>query len=178
MDYRGASSLRDYLDRFLKEPRSELGSRVRQLYDELCDLDLTEISDEALLDLHDVVAPVLGAANLEILRRTGWTLEPWGATPAIRGDDLQVGAWGDHLYRLVNQEQERMIYVAEPYQISAEDMADLERIESEGYTVYLNAEWSLHYPTRTLVIWIERTVERQTQISPFPEPERKESDEQ
>jgi len=77
-------------------------------------------------------------------------LEKWRGRRAGMG---VIGGWVDHLYR------ERWpdvpggwIYVAEPYQLEPEDMAELGRLAGEGWRVEVTAWRAMHYPGHTLAV--------------------------
>jgi hypothetical protein len=76
-----------------------------------------------------------------------------GPLPALRAAGRGYPQWADHPYRVRGRDG-RWTYVAEPYSIHADDLADLACLEAQGWRVFISAEYARHFPGRTTAIMI------------------------
>ena len=109
----------------------------------------------------------LALARAEDLAGKGWRMRPWrpgpGSPAAVCISEEGVrfwtwdtaGWWLDHPYKLLGPDGRR-VYVAEPYELSGDDVAALGRLVAEGWDVQCSAQWALWYPGSTVAVWIER----------------------
>jgi len=76
----------------------------------------------------------------------------WGArSPA---PPMNRPRWVDHAYR--RRRDGRTEYIAEPYHLDPDDIADLHRLGQDGWDVWITAQSARHYPARTLVVSLTR----------------------
>lgn len=68
--------------------------------------------------------------------------------------------WVDHPYRL-RLPDGRWRYVAEPYELSPDDLDDLADLEAHGWRVTVTAWQARHFPGHTLAVVIEPEQEQQ-----------------
>ncbi|MFG2618009.1 hypothetical protein ACGFXC_10315 [Streptomyces sp. NPDC048507] len=61
--------------------------------------------------------------------------------------------WVDHPYR-ARTDTKDWAYIAEPYKLTTEAMADLARLEGQGYKVNVSAWKAWHHPGHTLAVVI------------------------
>ena len=71
--------------------------------------------------------------------------------------------WQDHTRRLKKKDEEgntQTIYVTEPYHFRNNDFTDIHVLIEDGWKVVLtnSHDLSLHYPGKTIPIWITRDV--------------------
>lgn len=117
-------------------------------------MDITTLSAEQLDRFDALASSLMGAINAELLRRDGWVLHPgWIAAGRLPPPELVPQ---DHCYTLVNEEQERWLYISEPYPQTAESLAALAALAAVGWHVEVRSGLALHYPGHTLRIQIER----------------------
>lgn len=86
-----------------------------------------------------------------IRRLSGWG--DWRRSPAMRFGDYANQPWLDHLYRLRFPDGQ-IVYRAEPYWLTEDDLAELEQVRGDGWKIYFGG-----YPWHagsTVVISFER----------------------
>lgn len=151
----GLPDLETYVDRFRLDDRPAAASAAtEQILAALQREPLARLSREQLELLDDLGATIMGLVSAELLRRDGWRRKPgWAPSDATPSTDLVPV---DHPYRLVNEEQERWIYVSEPYPQNAQELAGLSALVDDGWHVEVRSGLALHYPGHTLRIGIER----------------------
>lgn len=151
----GLPDLKTYLEgRFNIDGQDKLFDVAQEILATLRRTDFSAL-DRDELDVLDLLASsLMGTINAELLRRDGWTLKP-GWVPAS-GSPSQELVEVDHAYTLVNEEEERWLYVSEPYAQEGERLRDLEELVNQGWDVDVRAGLALHYPGHTLRIQIER----------------------
>lgn len=66
-----------------------------------------------------------------------------------------LGGWLDHPYKLLMPDGGK-VFVSEPYGLAAEDIAGLQRLEEQGWRVSIRPDRALHFPGRTVAVWITR----------------------
>jgi hypothetical protein len=126
--------------------------------------------------LERTIAAVLGALRVAPLFQDGWTIRPWrpkAGTPGVSKLDgygarlydwsAEHRCWIDHPYRLTKSDaggkkQER--FVSEPYHLDEDALRALAALAEEGWSVRVDAEWSLHYPGSTVRVVIGPKGER------------------
>jgi hypothetical protein len=151
----GLPDLATYEERFRLDEReegtSETGDRILVA---LRQADISSLTREQLDLLDDLASALMGTISAELLRRDGWVRKPgWIPTESSPpGEFVTV----DHAYRLVHEEEERWLYISEPYPQTGERLADLATLSEEGWHVDVRAGLALHYPGHTLRIQIER----------------------
>lgn len=116
--------------------------------------------DKALTDLHDEAAARRVADLSSYLREGGWQCQEWAAQPEDPGVTkrrglLQFASWMDHSYKLITPKGEE-IFVAEPYELGRIALAELARLSRQGWRVSVRPDLALHYPGRTLAVWVRR----------------------
>jgi hypothetical protein len=151
----GLPDLAIYQDRFRLGDRVEAQSgAAERIFAAPQEMDLAALDREQLDLLDDLASTLMGLVSAELLRRVGWCLKPgWAPVETSPSDDLVPV---DHAYRLVHEEDERWLYVSEPYPQTAENLARLEGLVERGWHVEVRSGLALHYPGHTLRIQIER----------------------
>ncbi|MBA2756902.1 MAG: hypothetical protein H0U37_05615 [Chloroflexi bacterium] len=92
----------------------------------------------------------------EPARVPGWhrRIGPLPVLNALRGlSDYAAPRWVDHACR-IRLPDDRWCYVAEPYSLDTEALADLAYLAANGWRVTVTAERALHYPGRTVAVEI------------------------
>lgn len=90
----------------------------------------------------------------------GWH-ERKGPAPLLRKRSglprgIRLAQWMDHTYRL-RLEDGRWCYVAEPYEVTEEALADLLFLAENGYDIRILSWAARHYPGHTVAIQITPT---------------------
>lgn len=144
-----------YTDRFQFERREEAQSdSAHALLSVLRQLNLFALGQEQLDLLDDLAATLMGLVSAELLRRDGWSLKPgWAPVETSHAGTLVPV---DHAYRLVHEEEERRLYVSEPYPQTAATLSGLKALVAQGWHVDVRSGFALHYPGHTPRIQIER----------------------
>jgi hypothetical protein len=107
--------------------------------------------------------------RVQLLTNTGWKMRAWHPTspgspctvkldgyPGARDWDHQmIAGWMDHAYRLIAPDG-RAVFVSEPYGVDGDALVRLTYLHSNGWRVALRPEIALHYPGRTVAIWIRK----------------------
>ncbi len=151
----GLPDFKTYTDRFQFERREEAQSdSAHALLPMLRQLDPSSLGREQLDLLDDLAATLMGLVNAELLRRDGWSFKPSWAPVETSPTGTLVPV--DHAYRLVHEEDERWLYVSEPYPQTAETLSGLKALVAQGWHVDVRSGFALHYPGHTLRIQIER----------------------
>lgn len=78
-----------------------------------------------------------------------------GYGPYWEFDPELTAGWLDHPYKLRSSDG-RTIFVSEPYGLSPSAITNLNRLQESGWSVDVRPERALHYPGRTIAIWITR----------------------
>lgn len=105
-------------------------------------------------------APVPAGARPQWPQRTG----PLPALARHRGVDrelLDLGwrpTWVDHPYRL-RADDGRWCFVAEPYSLGDDALADLAALVAAGWQVRVSADEARHYPGHTIAVRITKEEE-------------------
>jgi len=119
--------------------------------------------EEALADLKDEAAARRVADLGAYLREGGWQYQEWLAQvgePGVTrsGTGLRYAPWMDHLYKLITPQREQ-VFVAEPYEVSGAGLANLARLARQGWRISVRPDLALHYPGRTVAVWVWRQEE-------------------
>ncbi len=119
--------------------------------------------DEALTELHDEPAARRAADLGAYLREGGWHCQEWNAKLGDPGvtrsrEGLRFASWMDHPYTLITAKGEE-IFVAEPYDLNGTRLSALARLARQGWRVTVRPDLALHYPGRTIAIWIRKQAE-------------------
>jgi hypothetical protein len=107
------------------------------------------------------------AHRVEGLVAQGWRMRPWHPTspgsPCVERDGGRldwdtrlIAGWMDHPYRLIPPGAEPPVFVSEPYQLDDRSLVRLAYLQNCGWRVDVRPEMALHYPGRTVAIWIRR----------------------
>lgn len=64
--------------------------------------------------------------------------------------------WVDHDYRLAADDDKPERWVAEPYELGADALADLAHLDARGWRVIVTARQARHFPGQTLAVVIEQ----------------------
>ncbi len=123
-------------------------------------------------------AGIAAERTADFIKR-GWKRRPWTATtpgsPCVKRHrgfnggsylDFDWGAteeWFDHWYRLVMPGG--TVFVSEPYDIGPKGMANLAALEDQGWDVMVRAANALHFPGRTVAVWIYRKGQKPWQMA-------------
>ena len=151
----GLPDLTTYEERFRLNEREEAKSETAErILEALRQADIASLTREQLDLLDDLASALMGTISGELLRRDGWTRKP-GWIP-MEASPPEVFVTVDHAYRLVHEEDERWLYISEPYPQTGERLADLAALQAQGWHVDVRAGLALHYPGHTLRIQIER----------------------
>ena len=103
-----------------------------------------EIDEDTITDVAE--------QNLAVRKDVGWNvIKNWNTKGPYGNDPLVNFHWMDHMYML--RGNGRTIYCAEPYGLEIEDLAELVRLDSEGWDVSIG-QLPLWYPGRTTQIQI------------------------
>lgn len=146
---------------------------ARAIRDAVSDDILDALTPQQRDRLERTLSAALGALRAGIMFRQGMTLRAWRPTnarqPGVRrvegyGSrffewDRNRRGWIDHPYRLTYKREDGTTverFISEPYQISEEGLRSLVALADEGWSVHLDADWSLHYPGSTLRVVISR----------------------
>lgn len=101
-----------------------------------------EIDEQTITDVAE--------ENLAITKNAGWrVIKNWNTKGPYGNDPLVNFHWMDHMYML--RRSGRTVYCAEPYGLGPKDLAELVRLESEGWDVSIG-QLPLWYPGRTTQI--------------------------
>jgi hypothetical protein len=97
----------------------------------------------------------------EGIRRRAWTPTA-PKSPGVRRDgpyrywDMnRIAGWHDHPYRLVAADG-AVIFVSEPYALTKTGLANLLRLEADGWHLLIRPEYALHFPGQTMAVWLRR----------------------
>ncbi len=74
------------------------------------------------------------------------------------GVQLRSAPWMDHPYKLLPPKGEH-VFVAEPYGLSGPGLANLAQLSKAGWRIAVRPDLALHYPGRTVAIWVRRQEE-------------------
>mgnify|MGYP001244693426 CR=1 FL=1 len=144
-----------YEERLRLDDRADAGSETAEhILAALHQMDPSALSREQLDLLDDLASALMGTVSAELLRRDGWTLRP-GWMPVETSPSAEY-VTVDHAYRLVHEEDERWLYISEPYPQTGDRLAELAALMEQGWHVEVRAGLALHYPGRTLRIQMER----------------------
>lgn len=105
--------------------------------------------------------------TIEPPRVYGWhrRIGPLPVLNALHGlPDYGAPRWVDHPCR-VRLPDGRWCYIAEPYRLDTEALADLEHLAANGWDVTVTAERARHYPGRTLAVEIVAKAEARDEIA-------------
>lgn len=151
----GLPNFATYEERFRLSDRQDDSSEPAEgIVAALRQADVATLTLEQLGLLDDLASALMGMVSSEVLRRDGWQFKPgWAPTEASpAGEHVTV----DHAYRLVHEEEERWLFISEPYPQTAERLAGLGALVEQGWHVEVRSGFALHYPGHTLRIQIER----------------------
>lgn len=91
----------------------------------------------------------------------GWSEKRWTPRKGQPFSYLHDGVWEwesylclDHQYRLVRPGRE--VFVSEPYGLDPNDIEALNELATQGWEVSIHPERAVHFPGRTVAIWMER----------------------
>lgn len=113
------------------------------------------------------------ARRIALFQMHGWEIAGWQPgpmQPAAQRDrywywnQVLISGWFDHPYRL-RTPAGQTIYVSEPYHIHTEGIENLARIAADGWSVEIMPEKALHFPGRTVAVWIRRPVKAERMAS-------------
>jgi hypothetical protein len=107
--------------------------------------------------------------QVKLLTSQGWKMRPWHPTSpgspctvkaeyyrsAREWDDNLIRGWMDHAYRLIAPDGSP-VFVSEPYGIDGDALVRLQYLHSNGWRIAIRPEIALHYPGRTVAIWIRK----------------------
>lgn len=175
--FRGFWRYLDHLTYSYRRERKHDSEPTRWLTEHISDDVLDALTPGQHDRLERTVSAVLGALRVGLLVRQGWTLRPWRPTnarqPAVRrGDgygsrffewDPRHTGWIDHPYRITTRAPDGALierFIAEPYNLNADDLRALAKLADEGWSVTVDADWSLRYPGSTVRVVISRKEDR------------------
>lgn len=124
---------------------------------------LTEFQEYCLMGLdHNPEARALVEKNFEVLNTLGVEMHQWDdEAPCCDEYGLipqeLMREPGSHLFdhmKMLVYPHGRKVYVTEPYGLSAEAFRFLASLEDEWQVTI--SQFPLHYPGRTVPVWIER----------------------
>jgi hypothetical protein len=151
--------VRNLLGSVVDDNRERLRHEFAPLYELLGIVDRADVqsyADEELTALDRGCQALVGTIRSEWIRREGWQRYAL-AQDGPGADDVPryLSGW-DHAYRLVHPENKRVVWCAEPYELSAERLRELAKLEGQGWKVQVDADWSIHFPGRTVRVTVER----------------------